>query len=189
MGANLMEQFFNIKIGNCERVLPLIKSDKISFFSFNMLGDTKLNEESARVLAPYLNDVDIIVTIESKAIALVQELASLLKHPRYVIVRKSQKSYMINPLSVSGNTIISGDVQYYLDGSDIEFLKDKRIAVVDDVISTGGTIDSIYRLLQRANLETVRFLCVLCEGKLTTEFNGLPVVSCGLIPLLENTND
>ena len=184
-----MEQFYNVKIGNCERELPLVNAGKISYYSFNMMGDMELNVESAKLLALFLEDIDIIVTVESKAIALVQELASILKHPRYVIVRKSAKSYMVNPISVPGNTIISGGVDYYLDGNDIEHLKGKRIAIVDDVVSTCGTIDAIYRLLNKAGLTINKIACILCEGKVTAEFKGIPVISCGFIPLMENNND
>ena len=189
MGAYLMEQFYRVKIGNCERHLPLINAGTISYHSFNMLGDTELNIESAKVLASFLRDVDIIVTVESKAIALVQELASILKHPKYVIVRKSAKNYMVNPITVSGNTIISGGANYYLDGMDIEHLKGKRIAIVDDVVSTCGTIDAVCRLLKKAGLTINKIACILCEGKVTTEFNGIPVISCDFIPLMENNND
>ena len=184
-----MEQFYKVKIGNCERELPLVNAGKASYYSFNMMGDMELNVESAKLLASFLEDTDIIVTVESKAIALVQELASILKHPRYVIVRKSAKSYMVNPISVPGNTIISGGADYYLDGTDIEHLKGKRIAIVDDVISTCGTIDAICRLLKKAGLTINKIACILCEGKVTTEFNSIPVISCGFIPLMENNND
>ena len=184
-----MEQFYKVKIGKCERMLPLINSGKISYYSFNMMGDAELNIESAKVLATSLKDIDVIVTVESKAIALAQEVASILKHPKYVIVRKSAKSYMVNPISASGNTIISGGANYYLDGNDVEYLKNKRIAVVDDVVSTCGTIDAIYRLLAKAKLTINKIACVLCEGKVTTEFKGFPVISCGFIPLMESNND
>ena len=189
MGAYLMEKFYKIKIGQCERQLPLIKGDKFSYYSFNMLGDTELNIEAAKEVSRLVVDSDVVVTVESKAIALVQEVSALLKHPRYVVIRKSKKSYMKNEVSVSGNTIISGDANYYIDGTDVEYLKNKRIAVVDDVVSTCGTIDAIYRLLAKCDLRISKIACVLCEGKVTTEFKGIEAASCGFIPLLENNND
>ncbi len=184
-----MEKYYKVKIGKCERDLPLIKSGSLSYYSFNMMGDTELNAEAAKLLAPLLGDIDIIVTIESKAIGLVQELSALLNHTRYVIVRKALKSYMSNPISVPGKTIISGGSNYFIDGSDIKHLEGKKIAIVDDVVSTCGTIDAIYRLLEKANLTINKIACVLCEGKRTTEFKKIPVVSCGFIPLMENSND
>lgn len=184
-----MEMFYKIKVGNCERQLPLIKGDKISYYSFNMLGDTELNRESAKVVAKLISDSDVIVTVESKAIALVQEISALLKQPRYVVIRKTRKSYMKNEMSVSGSTIISGDANYFIDGVDVEYLKGKRIAVIDDVISTCGTIEAINRLLEKCGLQISKIACVLCEGKITTEFKGIEVSSCGFIPLLENNDD
>ena len=185
----MMEMFYKIKIGNCERTLPLIQGDKFSYYSFNMLGDTELNRECAKEVAKLISDSDVIVTVESKAIALVQEVSGFLKQCRYVVIRKSKKSYMRNEISVTGNTIISGNTNYFIDGADIEYLKDKRIVVVDDVVSTCGTIDAIYRLLNKCNLKIFKIACVLCEGKITKEFKGIEVASCGFIPLLENNND
>ena len=186
MGAHLMAQFYKIKIGNCERQLPLIKGDKISYYSFNMIGDVELNKEAAKEIAKLISYSDVILTIECKAIGLVEELSALLKQPKYVVIRKSKKSYMKNVVSISGNTIISGDNNYYLDGNDIEYLRGKRIVVVDDVISTGGTIGAVYKLLEKTNLTISKIACVLCEGTMTTNFRGIEVVSCGFIPLLEN---
>lgn len=183
MGVNLMKEFFEVKIGHCIRKLPLVKGD-FFYYSFNMLGDSELNKASAKEIKKSLtDDLDVIVTIESKAIALAQELAIEFGHPRYVVIRKSKKSYMKNEVSITGNTIISGYNTYYLDGADIDYLKGKKIVVVDDVISTGGTIDAVYRLLTSAGLSVSQYACVLCEGKITTEFKGIPVVSCGFIPL------
>ena len=189
MGAYLMEDFYKVIIGKCKRQLPLVKTDKVAYYSFNMLGDTELNVEAAKEISDKIKDSEVIVTIESKAIALVQEISSILKQSRYVVARKTQKSYMKNSVSVSGNTIISGENNYYIDGNDAEYLKGKRIALVDDVISTCGTIDAIYRLLKKCDLEIYKIACVLCEGVVTTNFKGIDVYSCGFIPLLENHND
>ena len=181
---------FKVTVGNCERDLNLVRGDKISYYSFNMLGDSVLNREAAKQLVKLVDtSIDVIVTIESKAIALAQEMSTLLGHPRYVVIRKAKKSYMSNVVSVCGNTIISGEANYFLNGEDVDYLQGKRILVLDDVISTGGTIDATCRLLNKCGLSVVQFACVLCEGKVTTEFNGVPVVSCGFIPLVENKND
>ena len=184
-----MNSYYDIKIGNCSRRLKLVKTDKVSYYSFNMMGDSELNKESATELAKLIKDVDAIVTVESKAIGLAEELSQLLGHKRYAIIRKSKKSYMSNVTSVSGDTIISGNNNYYLDGCDVDFLKGKRILVLDDVVSTGGTIDAVYRLLKGCNLDIVSFACVCCEGKITTEFYKIPVISCAFFPLPEANND
>lgn len=189
MGVNLMNDYYDIKIGNCSRRLKLVKSDTISYYSFNMMGDAELNKEAAIELAKLIKNIDVIVTVESKAIGLAEEVSQLLGFKRYIIVRKTKKSYMDNIVSVSGDTIISGSANYYLDGCDVDYLKDKRILVLDDVISTGGTIDAIYRLLSKCNLNIVSFACVCFEGKKTTEIHQIPVLSCAFFPLPESDND
>lgn len=190
MGVDLMENELEIKIGNCTRILPLISGNIVSYYSFNMLGDVELNREAAKLLSSkIMSGVDSIVSIESKAIALTQCVCDELKHSRYVIIRKTRKNYMKDILCVTGNTIISGENNYYIDGEDIKFLKGKKVVVLDDVISTCGTIDAIDRLLNIAGVEIVQFACVLCEGTNTISFKGKPVVSCGFIPLLETKND
>ena len=186
-----MENFYKIVIGTCERNLKLIKTETGAYYSYNMLGDCTLNQEAAQVLGKLIDHTafDAIVTVESKAIALVQELAVLLRHKKYVVIRKSLKSYMTNVVSVSGSTIISGSGRYFIDGADVEYLQGKRILVVDDVISTCGTIDAVYRLLSKCELKINAFACVLCEGTITQTFQGIPVISCGFIPLPEINND
>lgn len=181
--------FLDINIGNINRKLPLIKSSKFSYYSFNMLGDTELNNEAAKLLSYKIKECDVIVTVESKAIALVQSICSLRNIERYVVIRKSKKSYMMNEVSINGNTIISGNNNYYLDGKDLEYLRNKRIVVIDDVISTCGTINSIYNLLINNGLEIIQFGTVLIEGKLIDTFKNIPIVTCGFIPLAGDLND
>lgn len=184
-----MNAYYNIKIGNCSRRLKLVKTDKVLYYSFNMMGDAELNKESAAELVKFIKNVNAIVTVESKAIGLAEEVSQLLGLKKYVIIRKSKKSYMNNVVSVNGNTIISGNNEYFLDGCDADYLKDKQILVLDDVISTGGTINAVYRLLKGCNLDIVSFACVCCEGKITSEFHGIPVISCAFFPLPEVDND
>ena len=180
-----MEEYYKIQIGKCVRELPLVHGDKVSYYSFNMLGDAELNFEAAKELSKQLTDIDVIVTVESKAIALAQEVSKFINKPRYVVIRKSKKSYMKDEVSISGQTIISGQADYYIDGIDVEFLKNKRIAFLDDVVSTCGTIDAIYNLFKKCRLKISLFICVLCEGKITSSFQNIPVKSIGFIPLME----
>ena len=176
-----------IQIGNMKRVLPLIKGEGVSYYFFNMLGDVELNKESAKALAKkVIKDSDVIVTIETKAIALVEELSKLLNQPRYVVVRKNKKAYMSNEVTVQGKTIISGEVDYYIDGHDIEYLKGKRVIVIDDVISTCGTIDAVYRILEKSNIKILQFGCVLTEGERRKEYRDIPLISLDHIPLIKN---
>jgi len=180
----MMKNDFEIEIGNCKRQLKKVDTGSLSYYSFNLLGDMELNKEIAKELAKQIDvDFDYVVTIESKAIALTQELCSLLNVPRYVVIRKNKKNYMKNEISVSGNSIISGDTKYYLDGADKELIKNKNVIVIDDVISTCGTIDAVKRMMDSIKTNIKLFGCGVLEEKIIIEYKKIKVVSCGFIPL------
>jgi len=190
MGAYIMKNYYDVKIGRLTRRLKLVDNGGIRYFSFNMLGDEELNFEVAKALSKLIDkSIEAIVTVESKSIALAQEMAHLLDFKRYVVIRKTKKSYMFNEMCFSGNTIISGKCDYFIDGEDIEFLKGKKILFLDDVISTCGTLRSISALLEKCSLNIHQIACAFCEGRVTSSFKGIPVISCGLFPLPEDANN
>jgi adenine phosphoribosyltransferase len=52
----------------------------------------------------------------------------------------------------------------YLDGSDAEYMKGKRVLIVDDVISTGDSLRAIEELVNRAGGNIVGKMAILAEG-------------------------
>lgn len=169
--------------------LPLVITENLSYYSFNMLGMSRWNSEVARYLYEknlYLlngEKPDVIITVESKAIGLTEQLSKLYNIEKYIVVRKSQKSYMKNPLSYNGDTIISGKSTYWIDGDDLNYLKNKKIIICDDVISTGATINVILDIIKSANCKPLLMCCALTEGIIWQQINGINVVSCAHIPL------
>ncbi|HHX68820.1 MAG TPA: adenine phosphoribosyltransferase [Gallicola sp.] len=173
--------------------LPYVECSPQSFYSFNLLGKAKLNKEIAQELFTKMNglnlQVDYLVTVEAKAIGLTQELTRRLNIDDYCVIRKSKKSYMIKPISTKGSTIISGDASYWLDGVDQLKLNNKNIVICDDVISTGGTMNSVFELLKKCNVNIVLILCAATEGKKWKEFNDIPVLSLAHIPFPGEENE
>jgi adenine phosphoribosyltransferase len=176
--------------------LPLIRdpSTGFAFYSFNMLGRADWCEKTAQKLGNLLNQKlgvpdqpnrlpEIFVTAEAKAIALTQELARNLGHDRYVVLRKSKKSYMQNPVSFQGGSITSGNQEYWVEQADLDYLYGKRVALVDDVVSSGGTAETFLKVTSLTQCTLEVFCCVLTEGVRRTEFQGLPLVSLNHIPL------
>jgi adenine phosphoribosyltransferase len=51
-----------------------------------------------------------------------------------------------------------------LDGNDAQALKGKRVAIVDDVISTGESITAVERLIEKAGGLVVAKAAILAEG-------------------------
>ncbi|TXL61640.1 adenine phosphoribosyltransferase [Cerasibacillus terrae] len=157
---------YELNVAGVKRQLPIIAiNEHIKIASFVILGDTELVTAAAPVLAEKLPEVDILVTAEAKGIPFVYELSKVLKMKRYVVARKSIKSYMRNPLTHEVNSITTQKVQtLYLDKQDVELLRGKRVALIDDVISTGESIQALEKLVQKAGGNVVAKAAILAEG-------------------------
>jgi adenine phosphoribosyltransferase len=97
----------------------------------------------------------------------------------YVVARKTVKPYMLSPVTREVLSITTGKPQLLvLDGPDVERLEGKRVAIVDDVVSTGGTLDGLKDLLRSVGADVVTTLVVFTEGDPRED-----VVALGHLPL------
>ena len=72
---------------------------------------------------------------------------------------------MENPLSVEVKSITTGNVQKLFLGKDeIEKIEGKRVLIVDDVISTGESLEAVRKLVSEANGIEAAACAVLAEG-------------------------
>ena len=118
------------------------------------------------MLTQKLPKVDYLVTAEAKGIPLVHEVSRLLGLPYYIVARKSVKPYMAEPLVDEVVSITTQKAQTLcLDGKDALAVKGRRVAIVDDVISTGESLSAIERLLEKAGAEIVAKAAILAEGE------------------------
>ena len=53
----------------------------------------------------------------------------------------------------------------YLDGYDAAYMKGKRVLIVDDVISTGESLNALVNLVEQAGGNIVGKMAVLAEGE------------------------
>ncbi|KRM76332.1 phosphoribosyltransferase family protein [Secundilactobacillus collinoides] len=163
-----MPKTYELKLGPLTRQLPLIPlNDKVTIASFVLLGDAQLTHYAAETLAKQIAgvDFDYIVTIESKGIPLAQELSWLTNHDRYIVLRKSVKDYMVDPITMPVSSITtSADQELVLDGTDAKRISGKRVMIVDDVISSGGSILTAHQLLDKVGAKTIKQLAILAEG-------------------------
>ena len=96
---------------------------------------------------------------------LVQELSRICQMPHYVVARKSVKSYMYDELKLEVKSITTDKVQtLVLDGKDAELSRGKRVLLVDDVISTGESLDAMQKLVEAAGAVLVGKAAILAEG-------------------------
>ena len=132
-----------------------------------MLGDAELTDYAAQALAQRVPaNFDYFVTLESKGIPLAQELSRVTDHPQFVVLRKNVKDYMVAPLTVPVKAITtSAPQQLVLDGTDADRLVAKRVVIVDDVISSGGSLTAAKTLLEKAGATVVGQMAILAEGE------------------------
>lgn len=163
----MANRFYELHVAGCTRQLPILNvTDSLAIAGFIMLGDAELTLACAKALAKKLPaDVEVILTAETKGIPLAADLARELGMARYVVARKSVKAYMENAMWVEDVSITTKGVQKLcLDGVDVDRIKGKKVLLLDDVISTGGSMKALTELTERAGGKVIGEACVLAEG-------------------------
>ena len=157
---------YTLHVAGLTRELPIIKlSYDLSIASFVILGDTEIVRKTAPIIAKKLPEVDFIVTAEAKGIPLAYEISRILNLNEYVVARKSIKASMEEPIEVEINSITTTNSQkLYLNNQDAKKIKGKRIALVDDVISTGQSLKALERLVEKAGGKVLAKAAILAEG-------------------------
>jgi len=174
MKSKLVKETFLLKLApDLERELPLVTLSGTGhqIASFVMLGDVELNAKCAKLLVDLmkqrglLDKFDMLVALEAKGIALTHECAHLLDFPYYVVVRKSVKKYMLEPITVPVESITSfGEQTLVLNGIDAERIKGKRVCITEDVIATGGSVRAACKLIEKAGGEVTVIASILLKG-------------------------
>lgn len=154
-----------MKIAGLERELEMFPvNDKLDIAAFIMFGDVEITEKAATELLKICPEHDVVVTAEAKGIPLCYEVARQ-GCRSYVVARKGVKVYMRNPIEASVNSITTHNEQkLYFGENDAEFLKGKRVLIVDDVISTGQSLEALEKLVEQTGAQIVGKAAVLAEG-------------------------
>jgi adenine phosphoribosyltransferase len=173
----------SIDIAGVHRELPLFEiKPGLRIAILNILGDTELVQASARELAKKLKSLeyDLLVTAEAKSIPLVHALSVETKKP-YIILRKTYKPYMGDALKAETLSITTGEPQVLiLDEKDRDTIQGKKVVIVDDVISTGSTLQGMRMILDKANASISAEAAILTEGD---RAQWMHIHSLGHLPL------
>lgn len=172
-------QTHRVRVGDQERDLRIVDVGAVSVALLNLLGDTALTEAAAEELVKRLpHGVQALVTPEVKAVPLAHAMSVRSGLP-YVVARKTEKPYMLNSVKKSVVSITTGVPQeLVIDGSDVPKLDGKRVAIIDDVVSTGGTLTGLVELLTEVGARVVATLVVFTEGEERDD-----VIALGHLPL------
>ena len=157
----------SIEIAGIKRELPLFEiKPGLRIAILNILGDTELVQACARELSKKLKDVDydILVTAEAKSIPLAYALSVETKKP-YIILRKLYKPYMGDVIQAETLSITTGQPQVLiLDEKDREAITGKKVVILDDVISTGSTLQGMRMILDKAGASVAGEAAILTVG-------------------------
>ncbi len=160
-------EVYPVTVAGLKRELPLFEvAPGVRIAILNILGDTELVQAVAKELAPKImaTKPDVLVTAEAKSIPLIYALALETGLP-FVVLRKAYKPYMGEAMEAHTVSITTGAPQkLYLDEKDRDLVKGKRVALVDDVISTGSTLQGMRILMDKAGANVVAQAAVFTEG-------------------------
>ena len=159
---------YSMEIAGLKRELPLCKiTDDLYIGAFICFGDAGLTEACGRELLKLVpaEDYDYLFTAEAKSIPLIHEMARQSGAKKYFIARKGPKAYRPDPLCVEDKSITTAGTQkLYLGRDDADLIRGKRILLIDDVISTGGSLLAMEALVKEAGGTVAGRIAVLAEG-------------------------
>ncbi|GAA2239767.1 MULTISPECIES: phosphoribosyltransferase family protein [Kitasatospora] len=155
-----------IRIGDIQRDLPVVAvSESLSIAFLKLYGDLELVDAATNALAERLrDDVDVILGPESGGILLAHKLAEK-AHKPYLVARKKVRPNMAAPIRVPVQTIgTAGSQELVLGEDDAALVHGRRVALIDEVVSSGGTLTALQALVDAAGGEIVQILAVATEG-------------------------
>ena len=174
---------YAVEVAGIKRDLRLFEiKPGLKIAILNILGDTELVQACAKELAGKLKDTeyDVLVTAEAKSIPLAHALSVETKKP-YVVLRKSYKPYMGAALTAETLSITTGQPQtLILDEKDRDLINGGKVVILDDVISTGSTLQGMRMILDKAGAKVVAEAAIFTEGDRSQWMN---IIALGHLPL------
>jgi len=165
-GGTKMREYYEINIAGLTRRLPLCPiNEDLYIGAFILFGDVELTVACAKELLKKAPEYDVMITAESKGIPLVYEMTKQAGLNKYLLARKSAKLYMKDVVKVDVQSITTARLQsLYIDREDAEYMKGKRVLIVDDVISTGESVKAVEKLVQESGGIVAGRMAILAEG-------------------------
>ncbi|MDE2750895.1 MAG: phosphoribosyltransferase family protein [Chloroflexota bacterium] len=177
------DNFHSVEVAGVKRDLPLMEiKPGVKIAILNILGDYEFVNAVSAELAEKLTGrgLEVLVTAEAKSIPLAHALSSEMRLP-YIVLRKTHKPYMGDALQSETLSITTGQPQtLYLDEKDRKLVAGKRVAIVDDVISTGSTLQGMRLIMDKAGALVVVEAAIFTEGDRAQWYD---IVALGHLPV------
>ena len=191
MLANVTESTYRVQVGSQEVDLPLASLNEKLTLALLITVDLGVSfmataaAELAEVLRPF--EIDVVATVATMGIPVAVEVTKALGLDQYVVLHKTPKIHLSNAVSEPVRSITTAQEQRVLfDRERISMVAGKRVAIVDDVISTGASIGAALRLLRSVGAEVVAIGALVSEASLWRNSLGddaLSVRVLGSIPV------
>ena len=161
----MADKTYTLQVAGLTRQLPICPvNEHLDIAAFIMFSDVELTVACAEQLLRRCPEFDVIVTAEAKGIPLAYEM-SRQSGKLYIPARKGVKLYMRDPVVVEDQSITTSTRQtLVIDRKDLDAMNGKRILIVDDVISTGGSLHALEALVGRSTGTVVARAAALAEG-------------------------
>jgi adenine phosphoribosyltransferase len=176
-------QTYAVEVAGVKRELPLFEvAPGVRIAIVNILGDNELVQAAAKGLALQLADrnPEILVTAETKSIPLIYALSAQMDLP-YIVLRKAYKPYMGQAIQAETLSITTGSPQtLYLDEKDKQLVTGRQVALVDDVISTGSTLQGMRIIMDKVGAKVVAQAAIFTEGD---RAKWTDVIALGHLPI------
>jgi adenine/guanine phosphoribosyltransferase-like PRPP-binding protein len=147
--------------------------------------------ELAEELAPL--GIDIVASVATMGIPLAIEVTRALGLDDYAILHKTPKVHLADAIEEPVRSITTDRPQRLLfDRARRHVVAGRRVAIVDDVVSTGSSSRAALNLIRRVGGEPVAFGALLTEGGLWRQTLGddaALVRALGAIPLFRGGAD
>lgn len=150
------------------RVLPGGEDQAVASLILNqasfVLEDALADALTAK-LKPFAPQV--VIGVPTLGLPLAHGVARRLGHPRMVALGTSRKFWYRDELSepLSSITTPGHSKRIYLDPRMLPLLENRRVALIDDVISTGSSLSAVLRLLAGCGIEPVVIGCAMLQSR------------------------
>jgi adenine phosphoribosyltransferase len=160
--------FFPARLGKSIVTLPLMTSGDVRLAFFNIRGDWKVADKAITALFPKIPaGIDAFIMPAGKAEGFGAQIARELGVPIVIAVKKDpSKKFVTYAVESTFTSITTKNEQTIaLSAADAAKLRGKRVAFVDDVISTRQSERASIDLIQKSGGTHVASIAIFTEGE------------------------
>ncbi len=158
---------YTLSLEGLHRELPVVEVvPGVSIAVLKIATDAEFTEAAGKALFHRMpHDAEVLVMPDGKAQTLLHVLQRETGLPA-VLARKERKSYMKEPVLETPAVSITTQKKhaFFLDADDVALVHGRKAVIVDDVISSGGTIKAMQALLELAGVRATVLMAIGTEG-------------------------